>query len=370
MYKAHFLFSLVSSLGIFKEAMRNSMTHLVGGSKLVSAYLTYPILASCLALSACEQESRSVNVYSERQEPFIKPLLERFTAQSGIEVNLLTAKGDALIVKIAQEGKNSPADVLITSDVARLTRAENAELLAMLPNNLYSQVPANARDAEHRWLGLTTRARVLVALKTAEADQLPDTYLKMADPVLGKGVCVRSSSNVYNQSLVAGLNARWGSSKTEQWAKGLVANMARAPQGGDRDQIRAVARGACRYALVNTYYLAAMLQDDKDASLASELKIIWPDQEGEGTHINISGIALIKNAPNEAAALELIDYLLSEKAQEWYADTNNEYPIKSSIKRSDVLEEFGVFKADNIALEEIGNGNEEAVKIMDRAGWR
>ena len=350
--------------------------------------LSFLVTAFVVSLTSCSDENSAVgtseevnaagkrnsakvvNVYSERQEPFIKPLLDRFTAETGIEVNLLSAKGDALIVKISQEAKNSPADVLITSDVARLTRAKNAGLLSPLSENLAQKVNQNLRDDQNHWVGLTKRARVFVAKSIEDKAKLPSTYFQMADDVLGAGLCVRSSSNVYNQSLVAALITRTDEATVEQWAKGVVSNMARTPQGGDRDQIRAVAKGECRYALVNTYYFASMMADEKDQAITRDLQVIWPDQQGYGAHVNISGIAKVATAPNPNSAEMLVEFLLSAESQRWYAEANNEYPAVSGISISDALKSFGQFKEDDISLTDVGSGNRLAVMVMDRAGWR
>ena len=314
-----------------------------------------------------------VNVYSARKENLIKPLLDRFTEQTGIEVNLVTGKADTLIKRIEVEGRNSPADLLLTVDVARLHRIKQLDLLQSIESSRLDEViPSQYRDDDDQWFGLSLRSRVIVyAPDRVDPGQL-SSYEDLADPKWKDRICVRSSSNVYNQSLVASLIANNGVESTEAWAIGLVDNFARKPKGGDRDQIKAVAVGVCDVALVNTYYLAGMLVSDQESEVAEagKVRLFWPNQSERGTHMNISGAGILKHAPHKAAALQLLEYLASDEAQHWYAETNHEYPVKAGIEVSTTLASWGEFKADGLNLDQLGEHNTAAVLLMDRAGWK
>jgi iron(III) transport system substrate-binding protein len=318
-------------------------------------------------------QADQVNVYSARQENLIKPVLDRFTEHTGIRVNLVTGGADELITRLELEGRNSPADVLLTVDVGRLHRARELGLLQPVGSDvLTGAVPERYRDPDGYWFAMSLRSRVIVYNRdTVSPDQL-STYADLAEPHWRGRVCVRSSSNVYNQSLVAAMISRQGVEATEEWAKGLVANFARQPQGGDRDQISAVAVGQCDVAIVNTYYLAGMMHSPvaRERRTAESVGLFWPDQQGQGAHINASGAGLTNTAPNATAAVRLLEFLISEEAQSWYAEANNEYPVRDGIKMSATLAQWGDFIADELALEDLGTYNAEAVRLMDRAGWR
>lgn len=317
--------------------------------------------------------SAEVNIYSARKEALIKPLLQRFTETTGTRVNLVTGDADALIKRLEIEGKNSPADVLLTVDAARLYRAKTRGLFQKIPSEMVSaRVPARYRDEEGYWTGLSLRARVIAyATDRVSPDQLT-TYEDLADPKWRGRICVRSSSNIYNQSLVAGLVAHLGIEKTGTWAQGLVENLARAPRGGDRDQIKAVAAGQCDLALVNTYYIGGMLTSsiESEREAAAKVGVFWPNQQGRGTHINISGIGITAASKNTDQAKRLIEFLLSDEAQHWYAETNFEYPVVAGIRPGETLQQWGDFKADELPMNRLGEFNSEALRIMDRAGWK
>ncbi|MEA1988588.1 MAG: Fe(3+) ABC transporter substrate-binding protein [Pseudomonadota bacterium] len=314
-----------------------------------------------------------VNVYSARKEQLIKPLFDDFTRQTGIEVNLITSKADALLKRLQTEGSNTPADLLITTDAGRLHRAKEAGIIQpAISQALKDKVPANLQDKEGYWLGLTTRSRIIVYAKNRVQPSELSTYEDLADPRWKKRICIRSSNNIYNQSLVSSMIAHQGEQKTEQWANGFVKNFARKPKGGDRDQIKAVAAGQCDLAVVNTYYLGQMI-NGKDAAqkeAASKVAVFWPNQNDRGAHINVSGIAITKAAKNKDNALKLIDFLLSENAQAWYAKANNEYPVVAGAPLSDTLKSWGDFNSDALNLTQLGELNTQAVRIMDRSGWR
>jgi len=318
-------------------------------------------------------QADEVNIYSARKEQLIKPLLDAFTKTTGIETNLVTGKADALLKRLESEGINSPADVLITTDAGRLYRAKAAGVIQPAINQaLQDQVSKNLQDPEHFWLALTTRARVVVYAKERVSPDELSSYEGLTDSKWNKRICVRSSNNIYNQSLVASMIVHKGEKATEEWATAFVKNFARRPKGGDRDQVMAVATGQCDIAIVNTYYLGQMVnsKDEKQKQAASQVAVFWPNQQDRGTHINISGIAVTKAAKNKENALKLIEFLLSPVAQEWYAKTNNEYPVIANAKPSELLQSWGKFKSDALNLNELGINNTQAVQIMDRARWR
>ena len=338
--------------------------------------MPHPVIALLilgLSLSSPLAAAEQVNLYSARQETLIKPLLDRFAAQSGIKVNLVSAKDDALIKRLESEGRNSPADLLLTADAGRLHRARELGLLAPVQSEILDQrIPASYRDPEGRWFGLSLRARPILYVRGKVDPAELSTYSALADPRWKGRICIRSSDNIYNQSLVAAMIATRGEAETEAWARGLVANFARPPQGGDRDQIKAAAAGQCDIAIANTYYLAAMLNDDAAAERdsAAKLGVYWPDQDGRGVHVNVSGIALTTAARNTAQARKLMEFLVSDEAQRWYAETNHEYPVVAGIEPSDTLNAWGTFKPDDLNLSELGRHNAEAVRLMDRVGWK
>jgi iron(III) transport system substrate-binding protein len=314
-----------------------------------------------------------VNIYSARKEALIKPLLDQFTEETGIVVNLVTGKADTLLKRLEVEGRNTPADILLTVDVARLIRAKEKELFQQIDSDLLKKViPEYYRDADNQWFGLSLRSRVIIYAPERVKDDELSSYADLANNKWKNRVCVRSSSNVYNQSLVAAMIANSGLEKTETWATGLVENFARAPKGGDRDQIKAVAAGVCDVALVNNYYLAGMLESSQkdQVAAAKKIKLFWPDQDGRGAHMNVSGAGILKPAKHKKEAIQLLEYLVSDKAQQWYADTNHEYSINPEIESSSILKSWGDFKADNLNLSLLGKYNTDAVLLMDRVGWK
>lgn len=325
-------------------------------------------------LSACAQPSNEVNLYSARKEALIKPLLDAFTEQTGVQVNIISSKADALLKRIESEGLNSPADVLLTTDAGRLHRATTAGVFQSIDSELLNKVvPPQYRDKSNLWFGLSVRLRPIMLLGDDVNLNAINNYSDLNNPLYAGKICVRSSSNIYNQSLVASMIHHIGVPKTEAWVKGFVANFARPPQGGDRDQIRAAAAGQCTIVVANTYYLAQMLADDsnkKDYSAAQKVRVIWPNQNTTGTHANISGAGVLKNAPNKDNAIKLIEFLASDTAQEIYANVNHEYPIISNVAKNKILNSWGNFKADSLALNVLGENNAAAVKLMDRAGWK
>jgi iron(III) transport system substrate-binding protein len=327
----------------------------------------------CLLFFSNALFATEVNIYSARKEALIKPLLDRYTEQTGIEVNLVTGKADALIKRLELEGANSPADLLLTVDVGRLHRAKQLNLLAAVESqSLKEAIPEIYRDPDGFWFGLSLRSRVIVYAKKSVSSEQLSTYEALADPVWNKKICVRSSSNIYNQSLVSSLVAHIGEEKTEQWAKALVSNLARSPKGGDRDQIKAVSVGQCSLALVNTYYLAGMMTSKiaSEVRAASKVGLFWPNQNGRGAHVNISGAGVTHSSTRKEEAMRLLEYFAGEQAQAWYAENNHEYPVRAGIAMSETLKQWGEFKSDQLALSKLGELNTSAVRLMDRAGWK
>lgn len=331
-------------------------------------------LVALVAGTAASAAAAEVNIYSARKEALIKPLLDRFTAETDIEVNLVTGNADALLKRLEMEGMNSPADIVITVDAGRLHRAKTADLLQPVESDaIAAAVPQQYRDPDNQWFGLSLRARpIMYATERVDAEAL-STYEALADERWRDRICIRSSNNIYNQSLVASLIAANGVEATERWARGLVENMARPPQGGDRDQIRAAAAGECDIAVANTYYLGRMLHNEDDPGAreaADKIAVHWPNQDGRGSHVNVSGIGVTRSAGNRAEAIRLIEFLLSDESQAYYASSNYEYPVKEGVEWSDTLRGWGRFKADSLNLSVLGENNAAAVKLMDRAGWK
>ena len=338
--------------------------------RLLSAALL-AITGAAVALPAAA--SGEVNVYSARKEALIKPLLDRFTAESGITVNLVTGKADALLKRLKSEGRNTPADLFITTDAGRLHRAKEAGVLQSVSSDaLAAAVPASYRDPAGEWYGLSLRARTVVYAKDRVDPATLNDYASLADPQWKRKVCVRSSGNIYNQSLVAAMVANQGADATQQWAEGFVANFARPPKGGDRDQIKAVAAGQCDVALVNSYYFGAMIhaKDEAQRAAAAKVAVAWPDKSGSGVHLNVSGAGVTKAAKNRDAAVKLLEFLATEQSQKWYAEVNHEYPVRAGVEPSATLKGWGEFRADNLNLAKLGEHNPNAVRIMDRAGWK
>ncbi|QHJ10814.1 Iron uptake protein A1 [Paraglaciecola mesophila] len=329
-------------------------------------------LVSCVSVSAFAT-AQEVNVYSARKEALIKPLLDKFSSDTGISVNLVTGKADALITRLKSEGKYSPADILITTDVGRLYRAKEQGLTQAIETDAFKGLIAqNYIDPDSNWVGFTLRARpFMVAPERVDVSQL-SRMEDLADEQWRGRICIRSSSNIYNQSMVAAMIAQLGEEKTQAWLNDFVKNFARTPKGGDRDQIKAVVAGQCDIAIANTYYLAGMASDGDDATreTASKVKVVWPNQQDRGAHVNISGAAITKHAPNAAAAQKLVSFMLQEESQEWYAKTNHEYPLRADVEQSEVLTTFGDFKAEDVDLAKVGELNRQAVILMDKAGWK
>jgi iron(III) transport system substrate-binding protein len=336
----------------------------------IGLFAAVTCLASALSLQVIAEE---VNVYSARKEALIKPILDQFSQQSGIKVNLITGSADALISRIKTEGRFSPADILVTTDVGRLHRAKEQGLLQSADSRiLEQQVPSNLRDSDGQWFALTRRARPIMYVPGRVDPSELSTLEGLADEKWKGRVCIRSSSNIYNQSMIASLVEQEGAQKTQAWLNDFVKNFARPPKGGDRDQIKAAVAGECDIAIANTYYLAGMLSgnDESQREIAKQIKVFWPNQQGRGAHVNISGAGVAKHAPNADSATKLLEFMVTTQAQAWYAKENGEYPVVEGVTWSDELKGFGQFKAENVKLQRLGELNAEVVRLMDKAGWR
>ena len=312
-----------------------------------------------------------VNVYSYRQPYLIEPMLERFTEETGIKVNVLFA-GKGLVDKMVQEGENSPADVLLTVDIGRLSSAVNSGVSQSFQSGIVeSNIPPQYRDPDGHWVGLTARARVVYA----SIDRVPEneiTYEELASPKWKGRVCIRSGQNAYNLALFSSLIAHHGEIETINWLRGLKANLARTPQGNDRAQVKGIYSGECDVSIGNTYYMALMRTNEKEPEQkewAASAKIIMPNADGRGTHMNLSGAVLAKHAPNAENGIRLIEFLTQDTAQAMYAGVNHEYPLKRNVGISDMVASFGELNADTLDLITIANGREMASEMVDLVGF-
>lgn len=333
------------------------------------------ILLISFILVASLYAKDEVNIYSHRHYEVDKKLYKQFAKQTGIKVNVIKAKASQLIKRIESEGKATPADVLITVDVARLVQAQEKGLFqAVTSNVLEKSVPQNLRQKDGYWYGLTKRARVIVYNKNKVDPSELSTYDALTKPKWHKKVLIRKSDNIYNQSLLASFVASDGEKEATKWAKGMVNNMARVPAGSDRDQMKAVAAGIGDVAVVNTYYVGKLLKSkkQKEVIVGKQMGVFFPNQGvGErGTHINISGAGVVKYSKNRRNAIEFLEFLVSPKAQELFAKANYEYPVNKNVEASSLLKSWGEFKEDETPLEAFGKNNANAVKIFNKVNWR
>jgi len=331
------------------------------------------VAAAALSLTNIAMaEEKVLNLYSARHYQTDESLYSNFTQQTGIKINRIEGKEDELLERLKNEGTNSPADVFLTVDAARLAKAHELNLFAPVASKtLETRIPAHLRTED--WFSFSTRARVIVFNKAQlKADDLQN-YADLANPKLKGKLCSRSGSHPYNLSLMASIIAHQGEAKAEEVARGMVANFARAPKGGDTDQIKAVAAGECGVTISNTYYVARLLRSTKpeEIKLMEKVGIVWPDQNGNGAHINVSGGGMLKNAPNKAAAVKFLEYLASDQAQRYFADGNNEWPVVESVKVANpALESLGKFKADKLPVKNLAMYQAKAQIIFDRAGFK
>ncbi|OYW79751.1 MAG: Fe(3+) ABC transporter substrate-binding protein [Polynucleobacter sp. 32-46-5] len=339
------------------------------------------LLAIWLAVPAYAQtspEAKELNLYSARHYKTDEALYGDFTKKTGIKINRIEADDNALAERLKSEGANSPADVILMVDAARLWRAQIDGFFKPIQSKyLESRIPENLRskpDPEgSTWFGFSTRARLVVYNKDKVNPQDVDTYEKLAEPMNKGKVCTRSGAHPYMLSLIGAMIERRGEAATEAWAKGMVANMARPPRGGDTDQIKAVASGECGVALANSYYLVRLLRSNKpeDQAIVSKIGFVWPNQKTSGAHINIAGGGVAKNAPHSKAAVQFLEYLASDSAQEYFANGNNEWPVVKSVKiENEGLKMLGPFKAENISVAAIGRNQIAAQRLLDRVGYK
>lgn len=332
------------------------------------------LLTMILSVVGCEKkDEKVVNIYTDRHYDTDQALYDRFTEKTGIVVNVVKAGSDELLERLSAEGEDTEADLLITSDVGRLYRAGEMDLIkAFDSTTVGNNVPEHLRDVNNLWTALTVRARVLVyAIDRVNPERL-STYEALTEPEWEGKILVRSSGNIYNQSLLASFIALNGEDSAKEWAEGLVANMARTPEGNDRDQMKAVVAGLGDVAIVNTYYIGKLLNssDKVEVEVGEQIGVFFPNQETNGTHINISGAALTKYGTNSEAATLLLEFLTDEEAQYDYANANYEYPVNEAVEPSELLKSFGKFSIQDIDLSLLGEYNEKAVKIFNEIGWQ
>lgn len=331
-----------------------------------------PALLVSLAFPAAHAQENILNLYSARHYQTDEALYANFTKQTGIKINRIEAKEDELLERIRNEGVHSPADIFITVDAARLAKADELGLFAPVKSALLEQrIPAHLRSPD--WAAFSTRARVIIYNKAAIKPEDVRNYEDLAGPKMKGQVCSRSGSHPYNLSLLASLIAHKGELKAEEWAKGVVANFARPPKGGDTDQIKAVAAGECGVAISNSYYFARLMRSTKpeDRKIVDNVGVVWPNQQSQGVHINISGGGMLKTAPHKEAAIKFLEYLASDEAQRHFADGNNEWPVVPGVKTNNpALAALGGFKADTLPISAYAKHVVTAQKIADRVNWK
>lgn len=323
------------------------------------------LLAIALCSVALPAVADEVNIYSHRQPELIQPLLDAFTAETGIAVNVaFVDKG--MVERLQAEGDRSPADLVLTVDIARLMQIADADLTQAVQSDvLEANVPPEYRDPNDQWFGLTARARIIYASKERVAPGEVTTYEDLASDRWKGRICTRSGLHDYNVALTAAILAHHDAEYTKTWLLGVKANLARKPDGGDRDQVMAIAAGQCDIAVGNTYYMGQMLANPEQKDAAGMVNVVFPVFEAGGTHMNISGVAMTKSAPNKEAALKLMEWLSSDEAQKIYADTNYEFPIKSGVERSELVNSWGAFTPDTLGLAEVAAKRAEALKLIE-----
>ncbi|WP_372918470.1 Fe(3+) ABC transporter substrate-binding protein [Salegentibacter sp.] len=320
-----------------------------------------------------DQESKEVNVYTHRHYESDQELFKQFEEETGIKVNVINASADELIQKMSMEGEQSPADVLITVDAGRLERAKSRDLLQSIESEvLENTIASHLKDQDNHWFSLTKRARVIAYAKDRVNPEELSTYEDLASEKWNGKLLVRSSGNIYNQSLMASLIVNNGEEEAKKWAEAVVENMARSPKGNDRDQVKAVVAGEGDLAIVNTYYIGKLLNSDdpEEVKAGEKVGLFFPNQDGRGTHINVSGAGVARYAPNKENAIKFIEFLVSEEAQKIFAHSNYEYPVNEAVEPAALLQEWGDFKEDTLNLSQLGQNNKKAVMLFDEAGWK
>lgn len=325
------------------------------------------LTAATIAATAVTADE--VNVYSYRQPELVQPLFDDFTAQTGIEVNVaFINKG--LVERLVAEGDRSPADLVMTVDISRLTGVVDAGVTQPVESEiLTANIPAEFRDPENQWFGLTSRARIVYASKDRVADGEVTTYEDLTSDKWEGRICIRSGTNAYNLALTSAVIAKLGEEAATDWLEGLKANLARKPEGNDRAQVKAIWAGECDISIGNTYYMAQMLADEEQTEWANSVRIIFPTFEDGGTHMNLSGMALTKAAPNKENAIQLMEYLASDRAQQIYAEVNGEYPVKPGVATSDMVTSWGTFTPDETPLAEIGALRPKSLELVQKVDF-
>ena len=336
-------------------------------------FLLLVSLAFILAAGGTALADGDVNVYSHRHYDTDQALYDRFEEQTGIKVNVIQGKADELIERLSREGTASPADILMTVDAGRLVRAQSMGLMKPVTSAvLQANVPAHLRDPEGHWFGLTQRARVIVYHPDRVSPDELSTYAELTHPMWQGRILIRSSSNIYNQSLLASIIANEGEAEAAAWAAGMVANMARTPQGNDRDQMKAIAAGEGDLAVVNTYYVGLLINsgDEYEREVGAQVRVFFPNQDDRGAHVNVSGAGVTMSAKNLDNAVKLLEFLTGAEAQELFSAANHEYPVNPAVSPSPLLQSWGDFTADDLPLHRLGELNADAVRVFDHAGWR
>jgi iron(III) transport system substrate-binding protein len=334
--------------------------------------LTTLFLAGTVALPAVPVFAEGeLNLYSSRHYDTDERLYSDFEALTGITINRIEGNADELIARMVAEGRNSPADVLLTVDTSRLARAKDAGILQPVESDiLEARVPAYLQDTDNQWFGFSQRARVIF-YDAEDVEVPPRSYAALADPAYAGQICIRSSTNVYNQTLMAAIITHEGEDVARDWAKGIVANMARDPQGGDTDQLRAVVSGECDIAVSNTYYFARAIRTEVDGLSAERDRLGWtfPDQDGNGAHMNLSGGGIAAHAPNRENAVKFLEYLAGDQAQKYFSAGNDEYPAVPGVGLSPSVAELGFFKPDDVDLSAVAANLDAAQRIFNEVGW-
>ncbi|MCC9625239.1 Fe(3+) ABC transporter substrate-binding protein [Thalassospira sp. MA62] len=344
----------------------------------ISAALTTSLLAACASTdettsNESSDDSNVVNVYSSRHYDVDQQLYKQFEEETGIKVNVVEGKSDELLERLNTEGENTEADLFITADAGNLYQAKEAgHLQAVDSDELESNIPEKYRDTDNEWFGLTKRARVIVYSKDRVKPEDLSTYEALTEEQWNGKVLVRPSENMYNISLLASFIEVNGVDEAKEWAKGLVNNMARDPQGNDRDQAKAVVAGEGDVAIMNTYYMGLMLnsEDEEEKKVAEQLGVFFPNQDTTGTHVNISGIAMTKASKNTENAQKLMEFMSEPSAQEKFASVNYEYPVNESVEPNELLQSWGEFKEQDINLSALGENQQEAIRIFNEVGWK
>jgi len=358
--------------------VRNLWKHCILATLAYTGYAAFLLFSAIVFVFGTSEfanaQDNVLNLYSARHYQTDEALYANFTKATGIKINRIEGGEDALMERIRNEGPNSPADILITVDVGRLWRGEEMGLFAPLKSKLLeARIPANFRSPDGLWFGFSSRARVIVYNKAKIKPADIANYEDLANPALKGRICTRSASHVYNLSLMGSIIGALGEEKAEAWARGVAANLARTPRGGDTDQLMAVAAGECDIALGNTYYYARLMRSERpeDRRAAESLGVVWPNQSNRGAHVNISGAGLLKYAPHREAAVKFLEYLASSEAQLYFADGNNEWPVVAGVATNNpALRALGSYKADPVSIATIGRNQPLAQRIFDRVGFK